>query len=102
MLGLRFGLPLDQHEPLADVVVLIGPARPMYLRPLQKGRSRVVETDRPQIGRPLPLEETFIPGDLRKWLARNYGGRATPGNRIREAVAQPFVGRGKILERSWI
>jgi putative transposase len=95
------GNQLGRHDPHADVAALIEQAHPKYLRPWQQGRSRVDETDRPQIGRPAPLEQASVPGDLRKWLARDYGGRATPGNRCREAAAQPCVERGKILEQSW-
>ena len=91
-----------RHDPHADVAALIEPAHPKYLRPWQPGRSNVDETDRPQIGRPAPLEQVFVLGELRKWLARDYGGRAAAGNRCREAAAQPFVERGKILEQSQI
>ena len=96
------GNQLGRHDPHADVAALIEQAHPKYLRPWQQGRSRVDETDRPQIGRPAPLEQVFVPGELRKWLARDYGGRAAPGNRSREAAAQSFVERGKILEQSKI
>lgn len=92
------GNQLGRHDPHADVAALIEQAHPKYLRPWLQGRSSVDETDRLQIGRPLPLEEASEPGDLRKWLARDYGGRAVPGNRCREAAAQPFEVRGKILE----
>jgi putative transposase len=94
------GNQLGRHDPHADVAALIEQAHPKYLRPWQQGRSSVDETDRPQIGRPAPLEQASEPGDQRKWLARDYGGRAAPGDRCREAAAQPFVERGKILEQS--
>jgi putative transposase len=92
------GNQLGRHDPHADVAALIDEAHPKYLRPWQQGRSKVVETDRPQFGRPAPLEQACAPGELRKWLARDYGGREVPGNRCREAAAQPYEVRGKILE----
>ena len=92
------GNQLGRHDPHADVAALIGQAHPKYLRPWQQGRSKVVETDRPQLGMPALLEQPSVRGELRKWLARDYGGRAAPGNRSREAAARPYEVRGKILE----
>ena len=92
------GNQLGRHDPHADVAALIEQAHPMYLRPWQQGRSKVVETDRLQLGMPAPLEQASVQGGLRKWLARDYGGRAALGNRCREAAARPYEVRGKILE----
>ncbi len=93
------GNQLGRHDPHADVARLIEQAHPMYLRPWQQGRSNVAETDRPHSPTLSPLEEASASLGVRKWLARGYGGRAAPGNRSREAAAQPLVARGKILEQ---
>ncbi len=96
------GNQLGRHDPHADVARLIEQAHPMYLRPWQQGRSNVAETDRPHSPTLSPLEETSASLGVRKWLARDYGGRAAPGNRSREAAAQLLAARGKLLEQGTI
>ena len=84
------GNQLGRHEPHADVAALIEQAHPKYLRPWQRGRSIVDETDRPT-GRPPTRPEEVAhhqavgsgsPGATAGGQHRETGAERLPLNRL--------------------